>query len=710
MGVGRNDDHEVRRDPVGPLGAGRPPVREVRHLDQHRGADLVDVERQALRPHLEVGHLDGLDRPPLGRLAPPDPLPLVGAAGGQRDVPLVGVDEPPHRRPAEATLVVERLLEPLDLGVADVGEHRGLVGQRLDQRAVGHLEHDPRRRLGQLGQVGVLAGGGDGLGRSGHVVAHAQHLQVVDAPVDVERAVRQVALRRARPGRQLDLGQEVERGGRRRLEVQALHRADAAVGPVRQQHQGHGRAVAVELPLVLPEGAAAAVLLADLLHGQHDVAVLAVRLLLLVAAVVPPGPRRDEALGLGVGLERAEAGPVEAGARALVERQGAERHADEHERHHQHRQRGGHARRDRPGPHHPGPLGDQPHGLGHAQPGQEQHGQVVEGQQPAVPEAPLGRHHEGHADADRRDQQEQTGPQAGDDRHHRPEQRQPERPPQIDVRRLVGEQVLPERLVLVGQLLPPHVVEVGAAQVEGPHPEQRQQPTDDHDRRQPADALGRQPQRHRHRRHAQAGQRQHGKATNQAKEGADQQRVEQQGHAESADRHARLPRAAGPVEPDEHRHRRRPQHPERHDQVAQAGQRQQDRGPAPVAAGLQALHDHAHVDDAEAEGHGEGELAGQGRGDVAAVDREAPVEEERQRGDGQDRRGREPEVGEPPERVGGHRQRDQAADRHQLERHAVGQADEQQRGDGPHDGQVAGPRLGPPGDGVGHQARAGERR
>ena len=161
-------------------------------------------------------------------------------------------------------------------------EHRRLVLERLDERAVGHLEDHPRPRGGQLGEVGVGPGGRGGLGGGGEVVAHAHQLQVADARVDVEGAVGQVALGGARRGAQLDLGEEVERRRGRRLEEQALHRADAAVGPVRQEHQRHRRAVAVDLLLVLPERPAAAVLLADLAHGVHEVAVLARR---------PPCPR-----------------------------------------------------------------------------------------------------------------------------------------------------------------------------------------------------------------------------------------------------------------------------------------------------------------------------------------------------------------------------------------------------------------------------------
>ena len=87
------------------------------------------------------------------------------------------------------------------------------------------------------------------LGRPHHEVADAEHLQVLHAAVEVVgRACR---TRGRAPGStgarasSLD-GEEVERRRRRRLEVEAFHRADAAVGEVRQQLERERRAVAVD--------------------------------------------------------------------------------------------------------------------------------------------------------------------------------------------------------------------------------------------------------------------------------------------------------------------------------------------------------------------------------------------------------------------------------------------------------------------------------
>ena len=51
VGVVRDHDHVVRRHPVRARRRRRLPVREVRHLHQHRDADLVDAERDAVVPH-----------------------------------------------------------------------------------------------------------------------------------------------------------------------------------------------------------------------------------------------------------------------------------------------------------------------------------------------------------------------------------------------------------------------------------------------------------------------------------------------------------------------------------------------------------------------------------------------------------------------------------------------------------------------------------
>ena len=87
--------------------------------------------------------------------------------------------------------------------------------------------------------------------------------------------------------------------GARRLEVQPLHRGDAPVGPVGQHHQRPGRAIAQvadALAVVdLPQGAAAALVVADRAHLGDQLVELRVGLAALVALEVvgrPTAPPR----------------------------------------------------------------------------------------------------------------------------------------------------------------------------------------------------------------------------------------------------------------------------------------------------------------------------------------------------------------------------------------------------------------------------------
>ena len=133
--------------------------------------------------------------------------------------------------------------------------------ERLDQVAVGDLVDDPPvLGLGDAvrteflealcGRTGDLGEGWMGLGVPlhevgvGHVIADAEHLQVVDAPVEVAlgrraRTVRKTTLCIGSGFGELVLIQEVEGRRRRCLEVEALHGTDTPVGPVRQEHQRH---------------------------------------------------------------------------------------------------------------------------------------------------------------------------------------------------------------------------------------------------------------------------------------------------------------------------------------------------------------------------------------------------------------------------------------------------------------------------------------
>ena len=207
------------------------------------------------------------------------PLPRVGPISRERHVPALRVDVP----------LDGRLQPPLAAGRCALDHRRhGLEGG--DELAVGDLVDLPGPRAREVGEVGFCVGLRGGLGGVGQVVADAEHLQVVDAQLDVERAVGQVALRTRRRRGELRLVDEVVRRGRRRLEEEALHRADAAVGPVRQQHRRHRGAVGVEVGVVLPHGPPAALGRPDRGHGVDQGLVLGVLGLALVAGVVPPGP------------------------------------------------------------------------------------------------------------------------------------------------------------------------------------------------------------------------------------------------------------------------------------------------------------------------------------------------------------------------------------------------------------------------------------
>ena len=135
---------------------------------------------------------------------------------------------------------------------------------------------------------------------------------MLDADVGLVVGVTQLTYRvggvvRHRRGRE-----EVVRRGTRRLEVEAFHRGDAAVGPERQQHQRHRRSVfAVADPVAivdLPQRPAAAVVGvgAEAVHRLHEVVVLGVQGLGLVTAEVVRRPSvAAHVAGAGVGADRA---------------------------------------------------------------------------------------------------------------------------------------------------------------------------------------------------------------------------------------------------------------------------------------------------------------------------------------------------------------------------------------------------------------------
>ena len=102
------------------------------------------------------------------------------------------------------------------------------------------------------------------------------------------------------------------------------------------------------------------------------------------------------------------------------------------------------------------------------------------------------------------------------------------------------------------------------------------------------------------------------------------------------------------------------------EQVGEPGEGEQGGGDAAVAAGLQAPSGDADVEHGDAQPEGVGELPRHRREHVAAVDVETAVEEERDGGDGQQRRPGEGEPAEATHRPGRGRKTHHAGDDHQL--------------------------------------------
>ena len=433
-------------------------------------------------------------------------------------------------------------------------------------------------------------------------------------------AVRQVALGPRRPHREFRLDEEVERRRRRRLEVEALHRADTAVGPQGDEHQGHGRAVPRQVLVVLPHEATAAVLLGDDLHrgreGPQLVPASAGRVAGagLVAVEVPPCPRPSEVQLLGLETQP----PVRVAVHRAT-RQGAQRQAE----HHDHRQRAGHGTES--GQPAASPSGQaveqaprQAQHLGHGEGGQEVGAQVIGREDPPVVEPTLGEVDEG-------EQQQHAGPgehhaEAASEQHREDgtaQGRDQHRLQRRVVREEVGRQALavPEVGPEARQLGPGHVVEVVAAPPERQHPERCQQSGQDPRSGQPAQ-----------------------RRTSGA---------QQEGHA-GCD-----------------------QGEERHQEVAEARQGEEQRRPGPVAARLDPPHHEAYVDEAGGDGEGEGELPRHRRHEVAPHDVERAVEDEQEGRHRQQGGARERQAGEAAQGPAGNRHGDQAGDRHELDRHAV---------------------------------------
>ena len=274
MAARGDDDHEVRgRAPWSP-GAFDLPVGEVRrpHHDGNARARHVELDEVVARSH--PGHANVRERAlgygpcrPRRRVAPRRRPPV-----GQRPVEGFGIVEPRHggalpRAELGGPPRVGRrrrtpLAPPVGIGAHPV-DHDGFVRESLDERGARDFVDGPsRRRL--LVEVGHGCHGPERgvrvralLGFGGHrrVVADPEVLQVAHPEVEVrrDRAIGQTPDRVRGGERERRRGHEVVRRGAGRLVVQALHRGDAPVSPVGQQHERQRRPVRVEAAPPFPE-------------------------------------------------------------------------------------------------------------------------------------------------------------------------------------------------------------------------------------------------------------------------------------------------------------------------------------------------------------------------------------------------------------------------------------------------------------------------
>ena len=272
--AGGDDDHEIGRGPPRAVGPLRLPVREVRRLHHHRDAGAGHVERDRIVVVAHVRHLHvgkGLFRH-LPRIEHLRPLPGLGPVVGERPVERGRIVEPGHgqalphaqlggARRARCGLGLP-LAPPVLVGM-EVARDDRFEAQRRDDGCVGHLvDLPPERRaeveVGNRGDFAQRRVVHRQLLHVGHrrVVADAQQLEVLHAERELRRVpVRQSAHRVRRRRRERGRGEEVVRRRRRRLVVQTFHRADAAVGPVRQHHQCERRAVPADVGARLPQQA-----------------------------------------------------------------------------------------------------------------------------------------------------------------------------------------------------------------------------------------------------------------------------------------------------------------------------------------------------------------------------------------------------------------------------------------------------------------------
>ena len=164
VGVCGDHHHPVGCDAVGAVCSGDGPVGEVRDLDEHRDADLVDVEGHAVGGHLDSADGDGcefalgsetevVEEFAAGVVEPAgdqvDAGPLIRSVCCDDHVPTFGIVEPGDGG-----------VSPGAPGLGGVVDHDGLVLQGLDDVAVVDQVHGPR--IGErdgFEDVGMVPGG-----------------------------------------------------------------------------------------------------------------------------------------------------------------------------------------------------------------------------------------------------------------------------------------------------------------------------------------------------------------------------------------------------------------------------------------------------------------------------------------------------------------------------------------------------------------------
>ena len=219
-----------------------------------------------------------------------------------------------------------------------------------------------------------------------------------------------------------------------------------------------------------------------------------------------------------------------------------------------------------------------------------------------------------------------------------------------------------------GELLVAHVGGIRKAEHEREGPEGGQAAGDDEHRDRPLPPASVKSEGGRHQ--GQDGEGQGHVPTHQADEVA-----EQGGDGEAAEDPRRPPDVVGALLTDEGQDQGADDGEQGREQVAEPGHRQGDGRPGPVFSRVHAAGDQPEEEQGGGQADREGELAGEGGGDVAAVDRELPGEQIRQGGGGQAGGPGKGHSGQLAESPGGDRQEDQAGHRDQLERHRVGEHD-----------------------------------